>query len=94
MTKKKKSWFMTMLSGTNGDVSSKRFFGGIGLTIMHMIAVYAVIAIPDSHWIGEFLITLSITDAGLLGVGVLEKPKKKETQVNNIIEESFDDNEG
>lgn len=74
--KKKKSWFMNMLSGTNGDVSSKRFFGGVGIAIMHAIAILSVILFPESHWIGELLITLTITDAGLLGVGVFEKERR------------------
>lgn len=76
MARKKRGWFGNMLTGTNGGYSSKRIFGGFGLTIMHIIAIFSVIFYPDSSWIGEVLITLTVTDAGLLGVGVLEREKE------------------
>lgn len=89
VVKKRGGWFSNMLSGTNGDISSKRFFGGIGLVVMHIIAVVSVILYPESYWMGELLITLTITDAGLLGVGIFEKvrPKRK------IGEESHENHE-
>lgn len=76
MGKRKRGWFGNMMTGTNGGYSSKRIFGGGGLTIMHLIAIMSVIFYPDSNWIGELLITLTVTDAGLLGVGVLEREKE------------------
>lgn len=78
-----------MMSGANGDASSKRFFGGIGLMLMHAVGIFSVIAYPESHWIGELLITLTITDAGLLGVSVLEKERPSTTMMRtkNMTEE-------
>lgn len=105
--KRKKGWLSTMMSGTNGDASSKRFFGGIGLMIMHAIGIFSVISYPDSHWIGELLITLTVTDTGLLGVSVFEKERPSTTILrtrgrakqspvpdNPDIEEEYDETEG
>lgn len=82
-----RNWFISMLSGTDGNVSSKRFFGGVGLSVMHGIAIFAVIAYPDSSWIGELLITLTVTDAGLLGVGVFEKDRKRSVGRHIVTDE-------
>ena len=91
--KKKQSWFWNMLSGTNGDISSKRFFGGVGLCIMHILSILSVIIQRESHWIGELLITLTITDAALLGVGVLEKERKLRPRKNLNYKEQQEQNE-
>lgn len=98
--KSKSSWFHSMFFGTNGEMSSKRFFGGIGMIIMHIIAIFAVIRYPESSWIGEILITLTVTDAGLLGVGIFEKERKsrflqrmKEEGIQTP-EENYDEREG
>ena len=91
--KKKQSWFWNMLSGTNGDISSKRFFGGAGLCIMHTLSILSVIIYPESHWIGELLITLTITDAALLGVGVFEKERKLRPRRNSNCKERQEHNE-
>ncbi len=80
-----------MMTGINGGISSKRFFGGVGLTILHLIAIYATIAIPESHWIGEYLITLSITDSGLLGVGVLEKKHSNKQKTEETPQEYYEE---
>ncbi len=91
--KKKQGWLWNMLSGTNGDISSKRFFGGVGLCIMHVLSILSVLIYPESHWIGELLITLTITDAGLLGVGVFEKERKLRPRTNPTYKEQQEQNE-
>jgi hypothetical protein len=91
--KKKQSWFWNMLSGANGDISSKRFFGGVGLCIMHTLSILSIFIYPESHWIGELLITLTITDAGLLGVGVFEKERKSKSRRNSTYKEHNEEEE-
>lgn len=88
--KNRQGWLWNMLSGTNGDISSKRFFGGVGLCIMHFIAIFSVLMYSDSHWIGELLITLTITDTGLLGVGVFEKERKSRHRKNKTYMEQIE----
>jgi len=66
-----------MFSGANNRISSKRVFGAGILAILTGAIVVSMFMETEPSWLGEAIIMLIGVSAGLLGLGVLEKPKKE-----------------
>ena len=80
--KKQKSFFTQMLSGQNGEISSKRFLGSVILLVL-TAAVTVNIFLGEPHeWLGRVIDTLIITAGALVGLGIADKAFVKKTDNN------------
>ena len=80
--KKQKSFFTQMLSGQNGEISSKRFLGSVILLVL-TAAVTVNIFLGEPHeWLGRVIDTLIITAGALVGLGIADKAFMKKTDNN------------
>ena len=81
--KKQKSFFAQMLSGQNGEISSKRFLGSVMLLVL-TAAVTVNIFLGEPHeWLGRAIDTLIITAGALVGLGIADKAFVKKKTDNN-----------
>lgn len=84
MAKFNKSLFLSMLSGSNNRVSSKRVLGSFVIVTMTIMVVVCVFTQEDATWLSSAIDTLIITAGALLGLGIADSAfeKKQETQNN------------
>ena len=82
MAKFNKSLLMSMLSGNNNRVSSKRVLGSFVIVTMTIMIVVCVFTQEDATWLSSAIDTLIITAGALLGLGIADSAfeKKKEGQ--------------
>ena len=82
MAKFNKSLFLSMLSGNNNRVSSKRVLGSFVIVTMTIMVVVCVFTQEDATWLSSAIDTLIITAGALLGLGIADSAfeKKKEDQ--------------
>ena len=82
MAKFNKSLFLSMLSGSNNRVSSKRVLGSFVIVTMTIMVVVCVFTQEDATWLSSAIDTLIITAGALLGLGIADNAfeKKKEGQ--------------
>ena len=84
MAKFNKSLFLSMLSGNNNRVSSKRVLGSFVIVTMTIMVVVCVFTQEDATWLSSAIDTLIITAGALLGLGIADTAfeKKQEGQNN------------
>ena len=82
MAKFNKSLLMSMLSGNNNRVSSKRVLGSFVIVTMTIMVVVCVFTQEDATWLSSAIDTLIITAGALLGLGIADSAfeKKQESQ--------------
>ena len=82
MAKFNKSLFLSMLSGNNNRVSSKRVLGSFVIVTMTIMVVVCVFTQEDATWLSSAIDTLIITAGALLGLGIADNAfeKKKDGQ--------------
>lgn len=82
MAKFNKSLFLSMLSGSNNRVSSKRVLGSFVIVTMTIMVVVCVFTQEDATWLSSAIDTLIITAGALLGLGIADNAfeKKQESQ--------------
>lgn len=82
MAKFNKSLFLSMLSGSNNRVSSKRVLGSFVIITMTIMVVVCVFTQEDATWLSSAIDTLIITAGALLGLGIADNAfeKKQESQ--------------
>ena len=82
MAKFNKSLFLSMLSGNNNRVSSKRVLGSFVIVTITIMVVVCVFTQEDATWLSSAIDTLIITAGALLGLGIADSAfeKKKEGQ--------------
>ena len=82
MAKFNKSLLMSMLSGSNNRVSSKRVLGSFVIVVMTIMIVVCVFTQEDATWLSSAIDTLIITAGALLGLGIADTAfeKKQEGQ--------------
>ena len=82
MAKGGKSLLMSMLSGSNNRVSSKRVLGSFVIIVMTIMVVVCVFTQEDATWLSSAIDTLIITGGALLGLGIADTAfdKKQESQ--------------
>ena len=82
MAKGGKSLLMSMLSGSNNRVSSKRVLGSFVIMVMTIMIVVCVFTQEDATWLSSAIDTLIITAGALLGLGIADTAfdKKQESQ--------------
>jgi small neutral amino acid transporter SnatA (MarC family) len=82
MAKGNKSLLMSMLSGGNNRVSSKRVLGSFVIVVMTLMVVICVFTQEDATWLSSAIDTLIITAGALLGLGIADTAfeKNKENQ--------------
>jgi len=88
----KKSVWLTMLTGANGRISSKRVLGSFILIVLLIILSVAIFVKTDITWLGEAFITMMIGAFALLGIGVFEKRFK--TPLHEDVAEQSDEDSG
>lgn len=84
MSKKNRSLFLTMLSGKNNRVSSKRVLGSFVIIAMTIMVIVCVFTKEDATWLSSAIDTLIITGGALLGLGIADNAfdKKQDEQKN------------
>lgn len=84
MAKHNKSLLMSMFSGGNNRVSSKRVLGSFVIVVMTIMVVICVFTQEDATWLSSAIDTLIITAGALLGLGIADNAfeKRKENQSN------------
>lgn len=84
MSKKNRSLFLTMLSGKNNRVSSKRVLGSFVIIAMTIMVIVCVFTKEDATWLSSAIDTLIITGGALLGLGIADNAfdKKEDEQKN------------
>lgn len=84
MAKHNKSLFMSMISGGNNRVSSKRVLGSFVIVVITIMVVICVFTQEDATWLSSAIDTLIITAGALLGLGIADNAfeKRKENQSN------------
>ena len=82
MAKFNKSLFLSMLSGNNNRVSSKRVLGSFVIVTITIMVVVCVFTQEDATWLSSAIDTLIITAGALLGLGIADNAfeKKQESQ--------------
>lgn len=82
MAKFNKSLLISMLSGNNNRVSSKRVLGSFVIVVMTIMIVVCVFTQEDATWLSSAIDTLIITAGALLGLGIADTAfeKKQESQ--------------
>lgn len=84
MAKGGKSLFMSMLTGRNNRVSSKRVLGSFVIVSMTIMVVICVFTKEDATWLSSAIDTLIITAGALLGLGIADTAfdRKQDEQSN------------
>ena len=80
--KKQKSFFAQMLSGQNGEISSKRFLGSVMLLVLTAAVTVNMFLGEPHEWLGRAIDTLIITAGALVGLGIADKAFMKKTDNN------------
>jgi small neutral amino acid transporter SnatA (MarC family) len=84
MAKGNKSLLMSMLTGRNNRVSSKRVLGSFVIIVMTIMVVVCVFTQEDATWLSSAIDTLIITAGALLGLGIADTAfDKKQEEQNN-----------
>ena len=84
MAKGNKSLLISMLSGRNNRVSSKRVLGSFVIIVMTIMVVVCVFTQEDATWLSSAIDTLIITAGALLGLGIADTAfDKKQEEHNN-----------
>lgn len=83
MAKFNKSLFLSMLSGNNNRVSSKRVLGSFVIVTMTIMVVVCVFTQEDATWLSSAIDTLIITAGALLGLGIADTAFEKKQEVQN-----------
>lgn len=72
MAKGGKSLIVSMLTGKNNRVSSKRVLGSFVIIAMTIMVVICVFTKEDATWLSSAIDTLIITAGALLGLGIAD----------------------
>ena len=83
MAKFNKSLFLSMLSGNNNRVSSKRVLGSFVIVVMTIMIVVCVFTQEDATWLSSAIDTLIITGGALLGLGIADSAFEKKQEGQN-----------
>jgi small neutral amino acid transporter SnatA (MarC family) len=84
MAKGNKSLLISMLTGRNNRVSSKRVLGSFVIIVMTIMVVVCVFTQEDATWLSSAIDTLIITAGALLGLGIADTAfDKKQEEQNN-----------
>ena len=84
MAKGNKSLLISMLSGRNNRVSSKRVLGSFVIIVMTIMIVVCVFTQEDATWLSSAIDTLIITAGALLGLGIADTAfDRKQEEQNN-----------
>jgi small neutral amino acid transporter SnatA (MarC family) len=84
MSKKNRSLFLTMLSGKNNRISSKRVLGSFVIIAMTIMVIVCVFTKEDATWLSSAIDTLIITGGALLGLGIADNAfDKKQNEHEN-----------
>lgn len=83
MAKFNKSLFLSMLSGSNNRVSSKRVLGSFVIVTMTIMVVVCVFTQEDATWLSSAIDTLIITAGALLGLGIADNAFEKKQEGQN-----------
>jgi small neutral amino acid transporter SnatA (MarC family) len=83
MAKFNKSLFLSMLSGNNNRVSSKRVLGSFVIVTMTIMVVVCVFTQEDATWLSSAIDTLIITAGALLGLGIADSAFEKKQEGQN-----------
>ena len=83
MAKFNKSLLMSMLSGNNNRVSSKRVLGSFVIVTMTIMVVVCVFTQEDATWLSSAIDTLIITAGALLGLGIADNAFEKKQEGQN-----------
>ena len=83
MAKFNKSLFLSMLSGNNNRVSSKRVLGSFVIITMTIMVVVCVFTQEDATWLSSAIDTLIITAGALLGLGIADSAFEKKQEIQN-----------
>lgn len=84
MSKKNRSLLLTMLSGKNNRVSSKRVLGSFVIIAMTIMVIVCVFTKEDATWLSSAIDTLIITGGALLGLGIADNAfDKKQDEHKN-----------
>ena len=83
MAKFNKSLFLSMLSGNNNRVSSKRVLGSFVIVTMTIMVVVCVFTQEDATWLSSAIDTLIITAGALLGLGIADNAFEKKQEGQN-----------
>ena len=84
MAKGNKSLLMSMLTGRNNRVSSKRVLGSFVIIVMTIMIVICVFTQEDATWLSSAIDTLIITAGALLGLGIADTAfDRKQEEQNN-----------
>lgn len=84
MSKKNRSLFLTMLSGKNNRISSKRVLGSFVIVAMTIMVIVCVFTKEDATWLSSAIDTLIITGGALLGLGIADNAfDKKQNEHEN-----------
>lgn len=83
MAKFNKSLFLSMLSGNNNRVSSKRVLGSFVIVTITIMVVVCVFTQEDATWLSSAIDTLIITGGALLGLGIADSAFEKKQDIQN-----------
>lgn len=84
MAKGNRSLLMSMLTGRNNRVSSKRVLGSFVIIVMTIMIVVCVFTQEDATWLSSAIDTLIITAGALLGLGIADTAfDRKQEEQNN-----------
>lgn len=83
MAKFNKSLFLSMLSGNNNRVSSKRVLGSFVIVTITIMVVVCVFTQEDATWLSSAIDTLIITAGALLGLGIADSAFEKKQDIQN-----------
>ena len=80
MAKFNKSLLISMISGNNNRVSSKRVLGSFVIVVMTIMVVVCVFIKEDASWLSSAIDTLIITAGALLGLGIADSAFEKKQE--------------
>ena len=83
MAKGGKSLLLSMLTGSNNRVSSKRVLGSFVIIVMTIMVVVCVFTQEDATWLSSAIDTLIITAGALLGLGIADAAFDKKSENKN-----------
>lgn len=83
MAKGNKSLLMSMLTGRNDRVSSKRVLGSFVIVTITLMVVICVFTKEDATWLSSAIDTLIITAGALLGLGIADTAFDKKQNDQN-----------
>ena len=83
MAKGGKLLLLSMLTGSNNRVSSKRVLGSFVIIVMTIMVVVCVFTQEDATWLSSAIDTLIITAGALLGLGIADTAFDKKSENQN-----------